>query len=306
MVRVLITGGLGYIGTVLTNLYIENLEDEITVIDKKRDAIRENELLKNNVNFREIDILNKKELKKIVSNFDIIYHLAGVTNVPRLKIDNDEKINDEIYNIGVVGTRNILETASRDTKIVFPSTHVIFEGLEEVKLKITEEETPKPILTYSKTKLINENDIKKSGLNYVILRLGSVHGFSGTSTRLNIMANTFSKIAAEKGEITLHGGGNQLKSLVSVFDVASALKYTAENNLIRKEIFHCVSENILVKDVAKLCKSIVDDVTINVSNEKVPNKGYGLSNQKLIKSGFEFKVLLSESIKQMIGEWKDG
>ena len=99
MVRVLITGGLGYIGTVLTNLYIENLEDEITVIDKKRDAIRENELLKNNVNFREIDILNKKELKKIVSNFDIIYHLAGVTNVPRLKIDNDEKINDEIYNI---------------------------------------------------------------------------------------------------------------------------------------------------------------------------------------------------------------
>ena len=273
MVRVLITGGLGYIGTVLTNLYIENLEDEITVIDKKRDAIRENELLKNNVNFREIDILNKKELKKIVSNFDIIYHLAGVTNVPRLKIDNDEKINDEIYNIGVVGTRNILETASRDTKIVFPSTHVIFEGLEEVKLKITEEETPKPILTYSKTKLINENDIKKSGLNYVILRLGSVHGFSGTSTRLNIMANTFSKIAAEKGEITLHGGGNQLKSLVLVFDVASALKYTAENNLIRKEIFHCVSENILVKDV--ILKSIVDDVTINVSNEKVPNKGYG-------------------------------
>ena len=71
MVRVLITGGLGYIGTVLTNLYIEDLEDEITVIDKKRDAIRENELLKNNVNFREIDILNKKELKKIVSNFDI-------------------------------------------------------------------------------------------------------------------------------------------------------------------------------------------------------------------------------------------
>ena len=65
-------------------------------------------------------------------------------------------------------------------------------------------------------------------------------------------------------------------------------------------------KNILVKDVAKLCKSIVDDVTINVSNEKVPNKGYGLSNQKLIKSGFEFKVLLSESIKQMIGEWKDG
>ena len=306
MSNVLITGGLGYIGTVLTNLYLNNLEDEITVVDKKRNLTRENELQNSNIKFREIDILNKKELKKIVSNSDIIYHLAGVTDVPRLKNHAADKINEEIYQIGVIGTRNILETASRDAKIIFPSTHVIFEGFEEVKLEISEEETAQPLLTYAQTKVTNENEIKESDLNYVILRLGSVHGFAGTSTRLNIMPNIFSKIAAEKGEINLHGGGKQLKSLVSVFDVATALKYTAENNQIKKELFHCVSENILVKDVAKVCKSIVDEVTINVSNEQVPNLGYGLSSQKLIETGFNFKVLLEESIKEMINEWKNG
>tara|TARA_Y100000992_G_scaffold302194_1_gene275416 strand:- start:954 stop:1877 length:924 start_codon:yes stop_codon:yes gene_type:complete len=306
MSKILITGGLGYIGTALTNLYLNNLEDEITIIDKKRDPLRENQLQNNNIEFIEIDILNKKELRKIVSNSNIIYHLAGVTDVPRLKNDNVDMKNEEIYQIGVNGTRNILETASRDAKIIFPSTHVVFEGLEKVKLEISEEESTQPLLTYAETKVTNENEIKDSDLNYVILRLGSVHGFVANSTRLNIMPNIFSKIAAEKGEINLHGGGKQLKSLVSVFDVAAALKYTAENNELQKELFHCVSENILVKDVARICKTIVDEVKINISNEKVPNQGYGLSSKKLMATGFNFKVLLLESITEMINEWKNG
>tara|TARA_E500000178_G_C17038427_1_gene764935 strand:+ start:11753 stop:12676 length:924 start_codon:yes stop_codon:yes gene_type:complete len=306
MSKILITGGLGYIGTALTNLYLNNLEDDITIIDKKRDPLRENQFQNNNIEFIEIDILNKKELRKIVSNSNIIYHLAGVTDVPRLKNDNVDMKNEEIYQIGVNGTRNILETASRDAKIIFPSTHVVFEGLEKVKLEISEEESTQPLLTYAETKVTNENEIKDSDLNYVILRLGSVHGFVANSTRLNIMPNIFSKIAAEKGEINLHGGGKQLKSLVSVFDVAAALKYTAENNELQKELFHCVSENILVKDVAKICKTIVDEVKINISNEKVPNQGYGLSSKKLMATGFNFKVLLLESITEMINEWKNG
>ena len=228
MSKILVTGGLGYIGSVLSNLYLNNVEDEVTIIDKKRDFKRENELENNNIKFREIDILNKKELQKVVSNSDIIYHLAGITDVPRLKNDNLDKINQEIYQIGVVGTRNILETVSRDTKIIFPSTHVIFEGLDEVKIDISEQETPQPLLTYAETKLTNENQIKESGHNYIILRLGSVHGFAGTSTRLNIMPNIFSKIAAEKGEINLHGGGKSRRAFIHAHDVADATWKAAE------------------------------------------------------------------------------
>ena len=66
MSKVLITGGLGYIGTVLTNLYSDNSDNDITVIDKKRDLVRENELLNRDINFKEVDILDKKELKKII------------------------------------------------------------------------------------------------------------------------------------------------------------------------------------------------------------------------------------------------
>ena len=62
---------------------------------------------------------------------------------------------------------------------------------------------PKPVLEYSKGKAQSEKDLIESGKNYVILRLGSVYGKSYDSTRLNIMPNLFSKIAAGDGEIKL-------------------------------------------------------------------------------------------------------
>ena len=78
---------------------------------------------------------------------------------------------------------------------------------------------PQPVLEYSKTKYQSEIDLMESGKNYIILRLGSVYGKSDDSTRLNIMPNLFAKITAIDGELSLFGGGKQLKSLVNVVDV---------------------------------------------------------------------------------------
>ena len=59
-------------------------------------------------------------------------------------------------------------------KIIFPSTHVIFEGLSKVKRNIDENAIPKPVLEYSKGKYQSELDFIESNKNYVILRLGSI------------------------------------------------------------------------------------------------------------------------------------
>ena len=65
---------------------------------------------------------------------------------------------------------------SNDCKIIMPSTHVIYEGLEKVSKNIEEDEPAKPMLSYGNSKFINENQLKQSGKNYIILRLGSVYG----------------------------------------------------------------------------------------------------------------------------------
>ena len=113
-------------------------------------------------------------------------------------------------------------------KLVFPSTHVIFEGLNKQDEIITEENEPRPVLAYSSSKFQNEIDIKKSSKNYVILRLGSLYGLSGDSTRLNVMPNLFAKNASMNNDLKIFGGGKQLKSLVSVFDVARCLEFVGK------------------------------------------------------------------------------
>ena len=83
-----------------------------------------------------------------------------------------------------------------------------------------------PILSYATSKAINESQLKKSGKNYIILRLGSVYGYSTDTMRLDIMPNLFSKIASQNGTLRLFAAGRQIKSLVPLMllDVLSLWK----------------------------------------------------------------------------------
>ena len=111
-----------------------------------------------------------------------------------------------------------------------PSTHVVFEGLKDVKKDIKENEETKPILSYGKSKDYNEKQLQKSGKNFVILRLGSVYGYSTDTARIDIMANFFSKVASQNGVLKLFAGGRQIKSLVPLIDVARCFKFMEERN----------------------------------------------------------------------------
>ena len=165
--------------------------------------------------------------------------------------------------------------------------------------------TPKPVLEYSKTKYQSEIDLIRSGKNYVILRLGSVYGKSDDATRLNIMPNLFAKITANDGELNLFGRGKQLKSLVNVVDVARAMQFVGNNEKIQKEIFHISNETFTVKEVAEVCKRINKNITIKLTDDEIPNLGYGISAEKIKKAGFNFLYNLPNSISEMYEHWRN-
>ena len=135
------------------------------------------------------------------------------------------------------GTQNILDVINDNCKIIFPSTHVVYEGIDEIKTDIKEDEKTKPVLSYSSSKAINETQLKKSGKNYVILRLGSVYGYSLDTMRINIMPNLFSKITSQNGIIKLFSGGKQLKSLISLIDVVRFMKFAEEKKKFKMKYF---------------------------------------------------------------------
>tara|TARA_B100001057_G_scaffold84077_1_gene79877 strand:+ start:3846 stop:6404 length:2559 start_codon:yes stop_codon:yes gene_type:complete len=302
--KIIITGGLGYIGTELCKLYSGvSWHHQIIVIDNRFISERVNQIRNWNMDFIQGDILNKELIKKYCSDADVVHHLAGVTNVPRTKNEASADQDDKIKEVGEKGTQNILNVISNKCKIIFPSTHVVYEGIDEVKTNIKESEETKPVLSYSSSKAINEDQLKKSGKNYVILRLGSVYGYSTDSMRVDIMPNLFSKISSQNGTLKLFAGGRQIKSLVPLIDVARCFKFMEEKNEIKSETFNLTKDTLTVKEVAEICKKHNPKVELKETNDEVPNLGFSLSNKKLLSTGFEFLYNLDKNIQEMIQKW---
>jgi nucleoside-diphosphate-sugar epimerase len=302
--KIIITGGLGYIGTELCKIYSGfSWKDKIIVIDNRFISERVNQLRMWNIEFIHGDILDKKLINKYCIDADIIHHLAGITDVPRTKNENNVAADEKIKLVAVEGTQNILNAMNKNCKIIFPSTHVVFEGIEKVKNNILEDDELKPVLSYSSSKAINEEQIKNSGKNYIILRLGSVYGYSTDTARIDIMPNLFSKIASQEGIIKLFAGGRQVKSLVPLIDVARCFKNMEERNDIFSETFNLTKDTVTVKEVAEICKKHSPKVILKETNDEVPNLGFSLSNKKILNTGFKFLYNLDQSVKEMISKW---
>ena len=304
MKKIVITGGLGYIGTELCKIYSGySWNDQITVIDNRFISERVNQIRNWNMNFVQGDILDKELIKKYCHDADIVHHLAGVTDVPRVKSESSKDHDEKIVRAAKEGTQNILDAISNECKIIVPSSHVVYEGIEKVKKDIAENEQTYPVLAYGKSKDYNEKQLKKSGKNYIVLRLGSVYGYSTDTARLDIMVNFFSKAASQNGTLRLFAGGRQVKSLVPLIDVARCFKFMEERNDLSFDIFNLSKDTVTVKKVAEICKKYNPKITLRETNDEIPNLGFSLSNEKILSTGFKFLYRLDESIKEMILKW---
>ena len=304
MKKIVITGGLGYIGTELCKIYSGySWNDKITIIDNRFISERVNQIRNWNMNFVQGDILDKEILKKYCHDADIVHHLAGITDVPRVKSESLEKKNELISRVAEEGTQNILDVINNKCKIIMPSSHVVFEGIENVRMNIKEDEKVNPVLSYGKSKATNEEQLKKSGKKYIILRLGSVYGYSSDTARTDIMANHFAKTASQDGTLRLFAGGKQIKSLVPLIDVARSFKFMEEREDIKNQLFNLTKETVTVKEVAQICKKYNPKIILRETNDEIPNLGFSLSNEKILKTGFKFLYALEESLKEMIHKW---
>ena len=304
MKKIVITGGIGYIGSELCKIYSgESWNNQITVIDNRFISERVNQLRNWNINFVHADIRDADNVREFLKDADVVHHLAGVTDVARTKEEANLEVDKELNDVAEKGTSVVLSETPDDCKIIFPSTHVVFEGKTDLVENVDEGYEKFPVLSYAKSKDNNENKIQNSGKNFVILRLASVYGYSTDTMRFNIMPNLFSKIASQNGTIRLFAGGKQLKSLAPLIDVVRCFKFMEERDDIKMEIFNVSKENITVEGVANICKKLNPKTKIIKTNDKIPSLGYSLSNKKLLKSGFKFLYNLEESIKEMILKW---
>ena len=135
--KIIISGGLGYIGSELCKLYSGvSWYHNIVVIDNRFISERVNQIRNWNMQFIHGDILDKNLVKRHFKDADVVHHLAGVTDVPKTKSESTNLKDKKIEEVGVTGTQNILDSINENCKIILPSTHVVFEGIKEVRTDI--------------------------------------------------------------------------------------------------------------------------------------------------------------------------
>lgn len=294
--KILITGGAGFIGGYLIKK-LKNMND-IIIVDKKKNKQLIKKLKKLGITYIQGNLERKKISKKIYKNIKLIYHLAGTVKVPSTDVNLNLRKEKRIYNEAKNILKNLIEYSDNDSKIIFPSTHLVFENCKKNKKIFNENSKPLPYLAYSRSKLKCEEMLINSGLKYNILRLGSVYGYTTDEKRMFNLPNLFPLRAKKNLDLKLFSNGVQIKSIISVKDVANAMIHMSKKNL-KNEVYHLVSEHLTVREIGKICKKYNNKINLIYTKDKIPYKGYYMNSDKIIKTKFKYKHFYKKFVKEI-------
>ncbi|MBI3190102.1 NAD(P)-dependent oxidoreductase [archaeon] len=239
--KVLVTGGTGFVGKRLVNKLIE-AGDKVVVTAREPDG------LSDKVTFVKSDVRNKKELENAFRDVDVVYHLA---------ICLDESSPD-LWDINVDGTKNVVELCKKFKvkQLVYVSSSGV---LGETKTPSKENLPYNPKTVYEKSKMESEIIIKNSGINYTILRTTIVIG-------PNLIWAAIFEAARKQHPII--GSGKNYFHLVYVDDIVNALLIVKNSKKSYGQIFHIASEDTpTYEDVYRI---ISNELNVEMTKKHVP------------------------------------
>lgn len=220
--KVLVTGGAGFIGSHLMRRLKEN-NIAAAALDNLSVGSRDN--LLDGMELIAADVLSP-ELNSIVAagQFDAIVHLAGQTMVNRSidKPDFDAQQN-------ILGTVNVLEAARKNgiDRVIFASTAAAYGNVSETDLPVKESQELLPMSFYGLSKVTVERYLELYhevyGLDYVILRFANVYGERQGDSGEGGVISIFARSIAKGQDITIFGDGEQTRDFIYAGDIAAGI-----------------------------------------------------------------------------------
>ena len=298
MKKILITGGAGYIGSMLSTKLVE-AGYQVTVVDLlKYEKSSLNHLYFYN-NFKLIikDIRNESLMKKLVKEHDYIIPLAALVGAPLC-----EKFKKDAISTNLDSIRTLCKLVTKKNKIIYLTTNSGY-GIGE-KNKYCDENSPlKPISLYGKTKCESEDLVRSKNKNHVCFRLATVFGQS-YRMRSDLLVNNFVHTAINKKKLTIFEPHFR-RNFIHVRDVVDAIIFTITNfNLLKNNVYNLglssanISKIMLAKKIQKQYKRLRIKI---ITNKKDPDqRDYFVSNKKIEQSGFKAKIRLEAGISELI------
>jgi len=276
MKKIFITGGAGYVGSVLTP-YLLNKGYEVTVLDLMLygDTLNKNK----NLNIIKGDIRNIKLLNKTIKSHDVVLHLACISNDPSFELNPalGKEINLDAFEPLVEISKSL-----GVKRFVYASSSSVY-GVKKEK-NVDEDMSLEPLTDYSKFKADCEKILLKynsPNFTTVVLRPATVCGYSPRQ-RLDLVVNILTNLAYHKREITIFGG-EQLRPNIHIKDMVRAyeLFLNVDSKKISGKIFNIGFENLTVNQLANEVQKVIG---LDVKVKKLPtndNRSYHISSKKI-------------------------
>lgn len=216
--KLIVTGGAGFIGSHLTK-YLIKKGHNVSVIDSLRRGSLENlKEMEDKIDFQKIDILDYDAMKSVVKNTDGIFHQAALGSVPQ-----SFKEPEEYRRVNAVGTENVLKLAKEfGFKVVYASSSSVYGN--QNKFPIKEDAAKKPLNPYGQSKLEAEQfaeKYSKLGVKVIGLRYFNVFGIGQNPNYAGVIPKFIEQLIHHKPPI-IYGDGNQLRNFTFVDDVVKA------------------------------------------------------------------------------------
>ncbi|MBL0744070.1 NAD-dependent epimerase/dehydratase family protein [Chryseolinea lacunae] len=293
--KVLVTGGAGYMGTELINLLVSNNSvDEVIVYDNlsrlNYNLFLGLKLQKHaKLTFVKGELLDSRSLRKVLKGVDVVYHLAAKVTTPFASAD--AHAYEQVNHWGTAELVYAVEESDVKKFIYTSSTGVYGSSAGAVD----EQSTTDPKSFYAISKLRGEEHVRRlvNKMDTWILRCGNVYGYS-KSMRFDSVINKFVLEANFNKRVTIQGDGKQSRSFIHIDLISNAL-----NNLLTSDLprgtYNLVERTIKVFDIVDELKQLIPELEfifinqhltlheLKVKENQQVNQALGINNPKLLK-----------------------
>ncbi len=295
--RVLVTGGAGYLGSVLVPHLLE-AGYRVTVLDSFLYGQASLNHVCHHPGFEVVrgDVRVKDVLKPLVAGADVVIPLAGIVGAPRCDVDpfNATSTNKDAVN-------SLISLLSREQRVVMPTTNSGYGVGESGKL-CTEESPLRPLSLYARDKVEVEARVLEHE-NSVSLRLATVFGMS-PRMRLDLLVNDLVYRALREKSVVLFEADFR-RCYIHIRDIARVFTHVLESfDTMKGQAFNVgLSEANLTK--RELCEKIrehvPDFVFLEAPFARDPDqRDYLVSNEKIERTGFKPAVSLDDGIRELV------
>lgn len=292
--RVLVTGGCGYKGSVLVPQLVKDGHDVIVVdamwFGNHLDSSLALDVIEQDV--RDVDAIPLAEI-------DAVIHLANVANDPGVELDQTLS-----WEVNALATQRLADRAVRTgvKHFLYASSGSVYGVKDEPD--VTEDLDLVPISAYNKTKMVAERALLSyaDDMRVIIIRPATVCGVS-PRMRFDVSVNMFAKQAFVDGRMTVFGG-NQIRPNIHIDDLVDVYRHMLDHPEISSGAYNAGFENISILSIAEMVRERTHaEIVISPSNDP---RSYRQNSDKLLATGFKPRKAVADAVDEVLAALADG